>query len=328
MQTQNSQNLQKYKTYKTPALHDKLTHLNELLFSVEYMIAGGSVLSEIQNTAGIGSQYNDIDLYFQTQKEFNKAVMFFEEELAKNKAKIEREEKEHKNTGPKTSTNTIFGFSNRAEPCLEDESDAARTYFWDDTQIQLIKHPKPFKEILSEFDLVNSQCYSIAPFAVSHAPDVDNIFTHIIRNKIKDMTFNDLNRSLKYKEKKSLDESNIIAETFDLFLNYDDDSFKRSSYAGVEVDSEEKRRLTVIRALIRVCKNSEKFQEYAVIKEDEGLRLPFDMIPNKEIWYIETTNIRYLTYLQALEQQRRGISFDKFKSAEEFMMENFPEELL
>ncbi|MCD6435793.1 MAG: hypothetical protein J7L15_05345 [Clostridiales bacterium] len=319
-----------YTKYTTPKLHDKLTKLNQLLFSVKYMLAGGSVFSEIQKTkfgSTYATKYSDFDLYFQSEVEFDKVVALFVKEKEKNQ-KIRNEENNKLKTEGSQRAHGVFGILNTVEPYQDNDSEAAITYYWDQSYIQLIKHFKPFEETLKSFDMVNSQCYSFPPFDTSFAPNDENLLIDIIRNTEKKITFNDIGRVMKYKLNKNLNESNIVSDAFDLFLNYDDDAFKKSLYAGENVDTLEKQEQIVKGILINLCNNSTKFCDYATKQEDIGKRLQFEILDDNEIGYIKTTSIRYLTYLQSLEQQKRGVSFDKFIKAEDYMKEHFPEELL
>ncbi len=126
------------------------------------IIAGGSVLESVQLNNKIDGFSSDVDIWFETQKDYEKMVEKF------NKYSLNNPMPRAKGWMPFEKHNE----DNKSNISMSYETDFASTWVWNSTNLQLIK-PKnlyekaTFKEIVDNFDLDNSKYWCEYPFTES-----------------------------------------------------------------------------------------------------------------------------------------------------------------
>ena len=247
------------------------------------MLAGGYCLSVVQNTTHSNvvsnwedSIYLDQDFFFETEDEYNKVTRQIDNLRIK-----EFEEYTHINksfeTDSAVSYNTSFG------------------------KIQLIKIFKPFKRTLNEFDIINSMYYSFYPFKEikfnkSYEKYEKYTKTYILINPSHKLKFGLAKRIAKYNKTKHLViHKKIIEKIYELFFNYDDDSFSDYDY-GNQTITEAQQRKNIIFDVLHNFIGIKEFDEI-VIQDEVYKILPFS--DYEEILSFHTTaDIKTLGYFK------------------------------
>ncbi len=178
-----------------------------------FYIAGGSVLSHVQQLKNIPSRYSDIDIYFYTDKDFEIAEKILNESVDSDEFVNEVEGLFGDNLFDKK-----ISFINNTK--------FAKTAEIDGEQIQLIKKTGTPEEITAEFDIDNSKYWSLFPFETAFTYQSEITLKKLLVNEKILNNYYVIQRMSKYSTTKGLS----VEHYYDKLFNYifkDDISYER-----------------------------------------------------------------------------------------------------
>lgn len=277
-------------TYK---INLRIPRMKELCKDVDCMLAGGSCLSEVQKTFGIRSSYDDLDFFFEDEKNFKKMV----QNIDKLKKIV--------NTGATLMFHDIS---------LQYETKNALTYNFFNTTIQLIKIFKPFKKTIRDFDNNNAKFYSFYPFDVVQTEQPEITLREFSTNKL---SYVGVHRLCKYVTQKNINADVFVEEIIDMLNNPKEEYYAEKLYDDEKMTNK-KIRLKTLYTVIDTKELQLKIQEF----EKQGKKLPYYLIPKKTVTFIRSDNkaAEYLT------RKNLGINQDPF--VVEYVRKYLPEYIL
>lgn len=281
---------------------------------IKFYIAGGSVLSSVQDTKGITTKFNDLDLYFETSIDHKKAYDI-----------LNAKTKEDNHTEPLDFLNDLSdGFISSGPVVYEQLSNSACTeYKVDDTTIQLIKLQFGKPEILVKlFDLDNSKYWSYYPFNKAYTEQDEDTLYNLKTDYIDN--FWAVERISKYFIQKSINFDKYNNELFNVILN---DSIDYEAI-NLNYDRLQHKDKTLSLKFLNFCAVSDSFLQLIDQKAAQGHRLNWEeMIKGHNGSYIDFIRFDKLDDILPAYLIRTATSFG-IKPIFEKMKKQYPEYLL
>jgi len=172
------------------------------------MIAGGYCISTLQARAGIQSQWNDIDVFFEYQNEYDHAFHKLQE--------------------------------NGYRVTYENELSVQLQYRGFDKTVNLVKIIQSHKDTIKRFDFKNAQFWCMYPFKQIESnftpKGVQYLLTHLKLNE-PELTLQKIMRMEKYRRNKLLNMEQYEDQIIQYFLKYK--TFTETDFMGAFYDSSE-----------------------------------------------------------------------------------------
>ncbi len=193
---------------------------------VDFFLAGGFVLTEVQKSQGIQSTSSDIDVYFYTEEDYDKAYNITQDYI------------DVLNKDIKDFTQNIYIQSTSTSDTIDLS-----------TKIQLVnfQYGKPEK-LTKDFDLNNSRYWSYFPFTEAWTFQDKDTLRYLKTSMYKNVFT--MKRIHKYKEQKNISSDNYTERCYDVIMN-NTYEFDNISYdQGITKESKENEKMIYFNALI------------------------------------------------------------------------------
>ncbi len=233
MQEQEQEQIKKYKITKIRDDILKSSFLVDLFYelnqnNIKFYLAGGSVLTSVQLSEQIKSKYNDLDLYFGTQKDFDLAFKIIKTNIDTVHEVLKEQEIPKDELWSQLQDIAMVNI----------DSPNAVSFDINDIKLQFIRmnFGTP-QEIIKDFDIENSKYWSYYPFETAQTyQNKDTLYN--LKTSWIDNYFC-LQRVQKYSDQKSLCIDEYTEDLFDNIMT-DNIDFQVHNSNYIIPDSEEK----------------------------------------------------------------------------------------